>query len=90
MCADNIHRAAGTRIGGWIAKRFGNNGLPAGQIARKIAQASRVAQLDPYRAATHNKGIMNGIGRSQKTAFCPFCLGAMVSFAFAKPARCSQ
>ncbi|KRM00083.1 hydroxymethylglutaryl-CoA reductase, degradative [Liquorilactobacillus satsumensis] len=30
-------------------------------VAKKIVQASRVAQLDPYRAATHNKGIMNGI-----------------------------
>ncbi len=26
-----------------------------------ILNASRFAQLDPYRAATHNKGIMNGI-----------------------------
>lgn len=30
-------------------------------VAKKIAAASRYAQLDPYRAATHNKGIMNGI-----------------------------
>ncbi|KAF9404255.1 hypothetical protein HW555_014438, partial [Spodoptera exigua] len=30
-------------------------------VAEKIAAASKVAQLDPYRAATHNKGIMNGI-----------------------------
>jgi len=30
-------------------------------VAQKIASASTVAQLDPYRAATHNKGIMNGI-----------------------------
>jgi hydroxymethylglutaryl-CoA reductase len=26
-----------------------------------IVAASRFAELDPYRAATHNKGIMNGI-----------------------------
>ncbi|MEB2324995.1 MAG: hydroxymethylglutaryl-CoA reductase, degradative, partial [Sorangiineae bacterium] len=26
-----------------------------------IVQASRFAELDPYRAATHNKGIMNGV-----------------------------
>jgi hydroxymethylglutaryl-CoA reductase len=26
-----------------------------------IVEASRFAELDPYRAATHNKGIMNGI-----------------------------
>ena len=30
-------------------------------IAEKIAEASLYAKLDPYRAATHNKGIMNGI-----------------------------
>ncbi|ETY75412.1 hydroxymethylglutaryl-CoA reductase, degradative [Lactiplantibacillus fabifermentans] len=30
-------------------------------VAQKIASASEVAQIDPYRAATHNKGIMNGI-----------------------------
>lgn len=31
------------------------------ETAEKIALASRLAQLDPYRAATHNKGIFNGI-----------------------------
>ena len=31
------------------------------EIAEKIALASQFAQADPYRAATHNKGIMNGI-----------------------------
>jgi hydroxymethylglutaryl-CoA reductase len=31
------------------------------QAARGIASASRFAELDPYRAVTHNKGIMNGI-----------------------------
>src|SRR5499427_5687533 len=30
-------------------------------IAEGISQASRFARADPYRAATHNKGIMNGI-----------------------------
>ncbi|MGF3075817.1 hydroxymethylglutaryl-CoA reductase, degradative [Facklamia sp. P12955] len=30
-------------------------------IAQKIAMASDYAQLDPYRATTHNKGIMNGV-----------------------------
>ncbi|MBX5484343.1 MAG: hydroxymethylglutaryl-CoA reductase, degradative [Myxococcaceae bacterium] len=36
-------------------------GLPGSEIARGVAQASRFAQADPYRAATHNKGVMNGI-----------------------------
>ena len=31
------------------------------EIAKKIKSASDFASLDPYRAATHNKGIMNGI-----------------------------
>ncbi|WEG73665.1 hydroxymethylglutaryl-CoA reductase, degradative [Vagococcus intermedius] len=31
------------------------------EVAKKIVAATRYAQLDPYRAATHNKGIMNGI-----------------------------
>ena len=31
------------------------------EIAEKIALASKFAQADPYRAATHNKGIFNGI-----------------------------
>ncbi|HEX2735905.1 MAG TPA: hydroxymethylglutaryl-CoA reductase, degradative [Polyangiaceae bacterium] len=30
-------------------------------VADAIERASRFAELDPYRAATHNKGIMNGI-----------------------------
>jgi hydroxymethylglutaryl-CoA reductase len=40
-------------------------GLPPGvdgkEAARRIAAASAVAQEDPSRAVTHNKGIMNGI-----------------------------
>ena len=31
------------------------------EIAEKIALASQFAQADPYRVATHNKGIFNGI-----------------------------
>ncbi|MGT2907420.1 hydroxymethylglutaryl-CoA reductase, degradative [Streptococcus dentiloxodontae] len=30
-------------------------------LANKMALASQLAQIDPYRAATHNKGIFNGI-----------------------------
>lgn len=30
-------------------------------LAERIVAATRYAHLDPYRAATHNKGIMNGI-----------------------------
>ncbi|QIL45749.1 hydroxymethylglutaryl-CoA reductase, degradative [Vagococcus coleopterorum] len=31
------------------------------EVAKKMVAATRYAHLDPYRAATHNKGIMNGI-----------------------------
>jgi hydroxymethylglutaryl-CoA reductase len=37
---------------------LGKNGR---EVAKKIAAASTFAQLDTYRAATHNKGIMNGV-----------------------------
>lgn len=30
-------------------------------VAQRIAELNQLAQVDPYRAATHNKGIMNGI-----------------------------
>ncbi len=30
-------------------------------VARQVAEANAFAVVDPYRAATHNKGIMNGI-----------------------------
>jgi hydroxymethylglutaryl-CoA reductase len=36
-------------------------GMNAGQMADRFAMAVRIAQLDPYRATTHNKGIFNGI-----------------------------
>lgn len=31
------------------------------KVAQRIAAADRFARLDPYRAATHNKGLLNGI-----------------------------
>lgn len=33
----------------------------AAYFAEKFRQAVRIAQIDPYRATTHNKGIFNGI-----------------------------
>jgi hydroxymethylglutaryl-CoA reductase len=35
--------------------------LSGAEVIDGIVAASRFAELDPYRAATHNKGIMNGI-----------------------------
>ncbi|MEI6411094.1 MAG: hydroxymethylglutaryl-CoA reductase, degradative [Bacteroidota bacterium] len=38
-----------------------SQGMDAHQLARRFATAVRIAQIDPYRATTHNKGIYNGI-----------------------------
>jgi hydroxymethylglutaryl-CoA reductase len=40
---------------------LGLPGVAGVGIAEDIAAASRFAERDPYRAATHNKGIMNGV-----------------------------
>lgn len=37
------------------------NNLSGYEVASRIVQAQEIAELDPFRAATHNKGIMNGI-----------------------------
>ena len=36
-------------------------GFSGSDVAEGIVQAYRFAAIDPYRAATHNKGIMNGV-----------------------------
>ena len=42
--------------------QLGCPALPEGTtFAKRFALAVRAAQIDPFRAATHNKGIMNGI-----------------------------
>jgi hydroxymethylglutaryl-CoA reductase len=41
-----------------IESEGGLNGL---QVAERLVQAVRIAECEPYRAVTHNKGIMNGI-----------------------------
>lgn len=37
------------------------SGLDGKEFAEKFERAVHVAQIEPYRAVTHNKGIMNGI-----------------------------
>lgn len=37
------------------------NGLSAEEFAQKFQRAVKIAEIEPYRATTHNKGIMNGI-----------------------------
>lgn len=38
-----------------------DSGLSSSAFAEKFRQAVDIAQIDPYRAVTHNKGIMNGV-----------------------------
>lgn len=39
----------------------GSDALGGADLADRICRASRFAELDPFRAVTHNKGILNGI-----------------------------
>jgi len=43
------------------ASVLGEEGLPGTVVARQIEEANVFGLVDPYRAATHNKGVMNGI-----------------------------
>ena len=40
---------------------LGTETIDGGEVARRIVEAAAFAQVDPYRAATHNKGVMNGM-----------------------------
>lgn len=71
--ADRVARIAGGRAGLRILSnltdgrtitvrcRVEDDALGGAEVRAAIAAASRFAELDPYRAATHNKGIMNGV-----------------------------
>jgi hydroxymethylglutaryl-CoA reductase len=43
------------------AKELETSEVPGPLVAERIVEAFALAAVDPYRAATHNKGIMNGI-----------------------------
>ncbi|HEY2517178.1 MAG TPA: hydroxymethylglutaryl-CoA reductase, degradative [Polyangiaceae bacterium] len=43
------------------ADALATDDMDGSQVIDGIVNASRFAELDPYRAATHNKGVMNGI-----------------------------
>ncbi|MGD8860028.1 MAG: hydroxymethylglutaryl-CoA reductase, degradative [Myxococcales bacterium] len=43
------------------AAALAGNGFDGMQVMQGIAKASRFAERDPYRATTHNKGLMNGL-----------------------------
>jgi len=68
-----IHRLAGGTIGLRILSNLplrrrvvvtataGEEALGGAALADGIARASRFAERDPFRAVTHNKGILNGV-----------------------------
>jgi hydroxymethylglutaryl-CoA reductase len=39
----------------------GTPGISAEEFIEKFSRAVRIAEIEPYRATTHNKGVMNGI-----------------------------
>ena len=43
------------------ASALATDAMDGSSVIDGIVNASRFAELDPYRAATHNKGIMNGV-----------------------------
>ena len=43
------------------AKELATGEYPGELVAQRIVEAYAFAAVDPYRAATHNKGIMNGV-----------------------------
>ena len=68
-----VERATGTRVGlrilsNYCDKRMARaearvplKALGGRSVAEGVAEADRFARLDPYRAATHNKGFLNGV-----------------------------
>jgi hydroxymethylglutaryl-CoA reductase len=43
------------------AEALSTNDMPGSAVAQSIVEAAAFAEIDPYRATTHNKGVMNGI-----------------------------
>lgn len=44
-----------------ISELKDDSGISNEEFARKFKQAVTIAEIEPYRATTHNKGIMNGV-----------------------------
>ncbi len=56
--ADRRVAAARVRI---PAEHLAFKGYEGDTVVANVVEAARLAELDPYRAATHNKGIMNAV-----------------------------
>lgn len=46
---------------GCSVDQLSEKGIDGTEFAQKFVQAIRIAEVEPYRAVTHNKGIMNGV-----------------------------
>ncbi|OIQ27354.1 MAG: hydroxymethylglutaryl-CoA reductase, degradative [Bacteroidetes bacterium MedPE-SWsnd-G2] len=44
-----------------VSELSDNPNIPGEEFANKFIQAVKIAEVEPFRAVTHNKGIMNGI-----------------------------
>ncbi|PRX56355.1 hydroxymethylglutaryl-CoA reductase, degradative [Flagellimonas meridianipacifica] len=44
-----------------LVEALNEEGMPPKEFANKMVQAVQIAKAEPFRAVTHNKGIMNGI-----------------------------
>ncbi|MRI63759.1 hydroxymethylglutaryl-CoA reductase, degradative [Ornithobacterium rhinotracheale] len=42
-------------------EQMGEKDIDATEFVEKFSRAVRIAEIEPYRATTHNKGIMNGV-----------------------------
>lgn len=51
----------GSRVKAWVNCPISDLGDDGDLLAQKLVQAVHIAHQNPYRAVTHNKGIMNGI-----------------------------
>ena len=51
----------GSRVKAWVSCPISDMGYDGDLLAQKFVQAVKIAYQNPYRAVTHNKGIMNGI-----------------------------
>ena len=56
--ADHRKAAASCMI---PADSLGSKEMPGAEVVRGIVEAAAFAEVDPYRATTHNKGVMNGM-----------------------------
>lgn len=59
LCSERMVTASGCVP--YAALEHPKLGLSGRDVAQRVEEASVFAEVDPYRATTHNKGIMNGI-----------------------------